>query len=196
MQKRRNNNRGSRINEAIKEEMALILRTIKDPRIDPMTSIVKVDTTRDLKYCKIYYSVLGDEEEKAATAEGLKSAMGYIRRELAIRINLRQTPELSFIRDDSIEYSIYLGEKLKEIHAADEQRKILYPQSVTEEASKSDDEMDELDRELEELDDLDRELEELDDLYPDEDMEDETEVDELVELDKLEELPEEGADEV
>ncbi len=190
MQKRRNNNRGSRINEAIKEEMALILRTIKDPRIDPMTSIVKVDTTRDLKYCKIYYSVLGDEEDKAATAEGLKSAVGYIRRELAIRINLRQTPELSFIRDDSIEYSIYLGEKLKEIHAADEQRKILYPQSVTEEDI--DDEMDELDREL---DELDRELDELD-LDEETDDEFDEDVDELVELDKIEELPEEGADEV
>ncbi|MCF0135747.1 MAG: 30S ribosome-binding factor RbfA [Lachnospiraceae bacterium] len=130
MQNRRNNNRGSRINEAIKEEMALILRNIKDPRIDPLTSVVKVDTTRDLKYCKIYYSVLGGEEVKASTAEGLKAAAGYIRRELANRVNLRITPELTFIHDDSIAYSIYLGEKLKEIHAADEERRILYPEAA------------------------------------------------------------------
>ena len=126
MQTRRNYNRGSRINEAIKEEMAMILRDIKDPRIDFFTSIVKVDTTRDLKYCKIYYSVLGDETRKQETAEGLKAAAGFIRRELAARVNLRQTPELSFIEDDSIEYSIYLGEKFKEIHEEDEKRRELY----------------------------------------------------------------------
>jgi len=129
MQTRRNHNRGSRINEAIKEEMAMILRDIKDPRIDFFTSIVKVDTTRDLKYCKIYYSVLGDETRKQETAEGLKAAAGFIRRELAARVNLRQTPELSFVEDDSIEYSIYLGEKFKEIHEEDEKRRELYGQS-------------------------------------------------------------------
>lgn len=126
MQNRRNYNRSGRINEAIKEEMALILRDIKDPRIDPLTSIVKVDTSRDLKYCKIYYSVLGDEESRKSTEEGLRSAAGFIRRELASRVNLRVTPELSFLRDDSIEYSIYLGEKFKEIHEADEKRRELY----------------------------------------------------------------------
>lgn len=126
MQNRRNYNRSGRINEAIKEEMALILRDIKDPRIDPLTSIVKVDTSRDLKYCKIYYSVLGDEESRKSTEEGLRSAAGFIRRELAARVNLRVTPELTFLRDDSIEYSIYLGEKFKEIHEADEKRRELY----------------------------------------------------------------------
>ena len=133
MQNRGNYNRGSRINEAIKEEMAMILRDIKDPRIDFFTSIVKVDTTRDLKYCKIYYSVLGDEARKQETAEGLKAASGFIRRELAERVNLRQTPELSFIEDDSIEYSIYLGEKFKEIHEEDEKRRELYGQANEEE---------------------------------------------------------------
>ena len=128
MQKRRNNNRSGRINEAIKEEMASILRTVKDPRIGIMTSVVKVDTSRDLNYCKIYYSVLGDKEERKKTKEGLQNAAGYIRRELAIRLNLRQTPELSFIEDDSIEYSIYLGEKLKEIHEDDLKRQPLMPE--------------------------------------------------------------------
>lgn len=132
MQQRRNNNRPNRINEAIKEEMASILRAVKDPRIGIMTSIVKVDTSRDLNYCKIYYSVLGDDDQRKATKEGLKSAYGFIRRELALRLNLRQTPELTFIEDDSIEYSIYLSEKLKKIHEEDEQRKPLMPELMEE----------------------------------------------------------------
>ena len=132
MQQRRNNNRPNRINEAIKEEMASILRAVKDPRIGIMTSVIKVDTSRDLNYCKIYYSVLGDEDERKKTKEGLVSAAGFIRRELALRLNLRQTPELTFIEDDSIEYSIYLSEKLKKIHEEDEQRKPLMPELMEE----------------------------------------------------------------
>ena len=138
MQQRRNNNRPNRINEAIKEEMASILRAVKDPRIGIMTSIVKVDTSRDLNYCKIYYSVLGDDDARKKTKEGLNSASGFIRRELAYRLNLRQTPELTFLEDDSIEYSIYLSEKLKKIHEEDEQRKPLMPE-LMEEAEEEDD---------------------------------------------------------
>lgn len=122
MQSRRNN-RESRINEMVREETALILREMKDPRLDLMTSVVKTNTSRDLKYCKIYVSVLGNQEKKEEVQAALKAANGFIRRELARRLNLRNTPELSFILDDSIEYSIYLGEKLKEIQAADEARK-------------------------------------------------------------------------
>jgi ribosome-binding factor A len=122
MQTRRNQNRGVRINEAVREEMALILRDLKDPRIDMMTSIVKTDITRDLKYCKIYVSVLGDEVKKEEVQAALKSASGYIRRELARRLNLRNTPELTFLMDDSIEYSIHIGERFKEIQQEDEAR--------------------------------------------------------------------------
>ncbi|MBO6158649.1 MAG: 30S ribosome-binding factor RbfA [Firmicutes bacterium] len=122
MIKRRNKNRQDRINEAIKEEMALILRDMKDPRLSPMTSVLRADTSRDLNYCKIYYSVMGDQEEKEKTAEALKAGGGYIRRELAARLDLRQTPELTFILDDSVEYSIYLGEQFKKIHEEDEER--------------------------------------------------------------------------
>ena len=132
MQQKRNNHRSGRVNEAIKEEMASILRSVKDPRIAPVTSVVKVDTSRDLKYCKIYYSVLGGQEERKNTKEGLMNAAGFIRRELAIRLNMRQTPELSFIEDDSIEYSIYLSEKIKEIHEEDENRKPLMPELLEE----------------------------------------------------------------
>lgn len=130
MQARRNTNRGVRINEAVREEMCMILRELKDPRIDLMTSVVKTDTTRDLKYCKIYVSVLGDDEKKAEVKEALKSANGFIRRELARRLNLRNTPELIFLLDDSIAYSIHMGEKLKEIHRADEERRIQFPESA------------------------------------------------------------------
>ena len=119
---RRNKNRTGRINEAIKEEMALILRDMKDPRIDMMTSVVKADTSRDLKYCKVYYSVLGDADKKEETKEGLQSAAGFIRKQLAERLNLRVTPELTFIEDDSIEYSVYLGERIKQIHSEDEEK--------------------------------------------------------------------------
>lgn len=123
MQTRRNQNRGVRINEAVREEMSLILRDLKDPRIDLMTSIVKTDITRDLKYCKVYVSVLGDDEKKTEVTAALKSANGYIRRELARRLNLRNTPELTFIMDDSIEYSIHIGERFKEVLQEDEARR-------------------------------------------------------------------------
>lgn len=123
MKARKNQNRGVRINEAVREEMCMILRDLKDPRVDLMTSVVKTDTTRDLKYCKIYVSVLGDEEKKSEVQEALKSASGFIRRELARRLNLRNTPELSFILDDSIEYSIHMEERFKEVRQADEEKR-------------------------------------------------------------------------
>lgn len=154
MVKRRNKNRGERINAAIKEEMSLILRDMKDPRLSAMTSILRCDTSRDLNYCKVYYSVMGDEETKEETKAALASGMGFIRRELAQRLNLRQTPELTFIPDDSMEYSIYLSEKLKKIHEEDEMRlQAMTPemreakeafereQAALEEAEKSEDEL-------------------------------------------------------
>ena len=115
MQARRNNNRGVRINEAVRQEMTMIMRELKDPRIDLMTSVVKTDTTRDLKYCKIYVSVLGNDEKKAEVQDALKSANGFIRRELARRLNLRNTPELIFLLDDSIEYSVHINQLLRSI---------------------------------------------------------------------------------
>lgn len=122
MVKRRNKNRGERINTAIKEELSLILRDMKDPRLSLLTSVLRCDTSRDLNYCKVYYSVMGDDTAKEETKTALASGAGFIRRELAQRLNLRQTPELTFIPDDSMEYSIYLSEKLKEIHQQDEER--------------------------------------------------------------------------
>ena len=97
-------------------ELSDIIRTgIKDPRIHPMTSVVSVEVTPDLKYCRAYISVLGNEDAAKATIEGLKSAEGYVRRELARRINLRNTPELKFILDQSIEYGVNMSKLIDEV---------------------------------------------------------------------------------
>ena len=120
--KRGGRNRTVRINEEIRKELSQILQQdLKDPRIDLMTSVVRTETTRDLKYCKVYVSVLGSEDHKKEVKEALKSAAGFIRRELARRINLRVTPELTFVLDDSIEYSIYMSEMLKSVEIPQEE---------------------------------------------------------------------------
>ena len=110
------NGRMARINEEVRRELSEILRNeVKDPRIDaPLLSVLKADTTRDLKYCKVYISILGDPKMREETAQALKQASGFIRRELAARLNLRNTTELKFIMDDSIEYSIHIAKMLKD----------------------------------------------------------------------------------
>ncbi len=80
-----------------------------------MTTVVDVQVTPDLKYCKAFISILGDEEAGKATIEGLKSAEGYIRRELARRVNLRNTPEIKFILDQSIEYGVNMSRLIDEV---------------------------------------------------------------------------------
>lgn len=100
----------------VQRELSDIIRLgIKDPRIHPMTSVVAVEVTPDLKYCKAYVSVLGNEEAGKATIEGLKSAEGYVRRELARRVNLRNTPEIRFILDQSIEYGVNMSRLIDEV---------------------------------------------------------------------------------
>ena len=88
---------------------------LKDPRIDILTSVVKVDTTKDLKYCKLFISVLGDDEKRSQTKVALKSAAGFIRRELAARLNLRNTPEIRFVLDQSIEYGVKMSKMIDEV---------------------------------------------------------------------------------
>lgn len=112
---KKGNSRITRINEEIRNELSNILRTAKDPRISPFCSVLRVETTTDLKHCKIYFSVLGDEEAQKNTLEGLKSSTGYIKSELARTINLRQTPELQFILDHSIEYGIHMTKLIDEV---------------------------------------------------------------------------------
>ena len=113
---RKNSIKNTRINMEVQRELSEIIRLeIKDPRIHPMTTVVAGSVTPDLKFCKAYISILGDEEAGKATIEGLKSAEGYIRRELARRVNLRNTPEIKFILDQSIEYGVNMSKLIDEV---------------------------------------------------------------------------------
>ena len=113
---RKNSMKNMRINEEVHRELSNIIRSeIKDPRINPMTSVVAVEVAPDLKSAKAYISVLGDEKSQKDTLAGLTSAEGYIRRELARTLNLRNTPELTFVMDDSIEYGINMSKKIDEL---------------------------------------------------------------------------------
>lgn len=105
-----------RVNGEIQKVLSDIIRGgIKDPRIAPMTSVTDVDVTTDLKQCKAYISTLGDEKAKADTMAGLKSAEGYIRRQLAKILNLRNTPEIIFIEDKSLEYGARMNKLINEV---------------------------------------------------------------------------------
>ena len=113
---RKNSIKNTRINMEVQRELSEIIRSeIKDPRIHPMTTVVSVDVTPDLKYCKAYVSVLGDAEAAQETIQGLKSAVGYVRRELAHRVNLRNTPEITFVLDQSIEYGVHMSHLIDEV---------------------------------------------------------------------------------
>ena len=119
---RKNSIKNTRINGEVQRELANIIRGgIKDPRISPLTSVVAVEVAPDLKTCKAYISVLGDGEAQKATLAGLKSAEGYIRRELAHTVNLRNTPEIRFILDQSIEYGVHMSKIIVEVTAKDEE---------------------------------------------------------------------------
>ena len=117
---RKNSVKNTRINGEVLKELSNIIRSeIKDPRINPMTSVVSVAVAPDLKTCKAYISVLGDEQSQKDTITGLKSAEGYIRRELARTVNLRNTPEIKFILDQSIEYGINMSKLIDEVTQKD-----------------------------------------------------------------------------
>ena len=114
---RKNSIKNTRVNAEVQRELSnLISREIKDPRIHPMTTVVSVEVAPDLKSAKAYISVLGDEETKKETYEGLKSAAPFMRRELARRINLRNTPELTFIMDQSIEYGVNMSKLIDDVN--------------------------------------------------------------------------------
>ena len=113
---RKNSIKNTRINGEVLKELSNIIRgEIKDPRIHPFTSVVAVEVAPDLKTCKAYISVLGDEKAQEDTLKGLQSAEGYIRRELARTINMRNTPEITFILDQSIEYGVNISKKIDEV---------------------------------------------------------------------------------
>lgn len=113
---RKNSIKNTRINGEVLKELSTIIRNeIKDPRIHPMTSVMAVEVAPDLKTCKAYISVLGGAEAKENTIKGLKSAEGYIRRKLAGSLNLRNTPEIRFILDESIEYGVNMSKIIDDV---------------------------------------------------------------------------------
>ena len=117
---RKNSVKNVRVNAEVMRELGNIIRGgIKDPRISPLTSVVAVEVTPDLKFCKAYISVLGDEKAKSDTIKGLKSAEGYIRSQLASSINLRNTPQITFVIDQSIEYGVNMSKKIDDVMAHD-----------------------------------------------------------------------------
>lgn len=120
---RKNSLKNTRINGEVQRVLAEIIRSdIKDPRIHPMTSVVNVSVAPDLKTCKAWISVYGDEELQKATLEGLKSAEGYIRKELARRVNLRNTPEIRFIVDQSIAYGVKMSKLIDEVNRKNDEK--------------------------------------------------------------------------
>ena len=120
---RKNSMKNMRINEEVHRELSNIIRSeIKDPRINPMTSVVAVEVAPDLKSAKAYISVLGDEKSQKDTLAGLTSAEGYIRRELAKSVNLRNTPQIRFIMDQSIEYGVNMSKMIDDVCEQEESK--------------------------------------------------------------------------
>ena len=123
---RKNSIKNTRINGEVQKKLSQIIRNeIKDPRIAPMTSVVAVEVAPDLKTCKAYISVFGDEKAAEDTIAGLKSAEGYIRRQLAHTVNLRNTPEIRFILDQSIAYGVSMSHLIDEVIGDDEKKRNL-----------------------------------------------------------------------
>lgn len=113
---RKNSIKNTRVNTEVQRELSNIIRAgIKDPRVAPWTSVVAVEVAPDLKTCKAFISVLGDEKAQKDTVAGLKSAEGYIRRELARTLNMRNTPEIKFVLDQSIEYGVNMSKKIDDV---------------------------------------------------------------------------------
>ena len=110
------NSRINKINEEVRRELASVIRELKDSRIPMMTSVVAVHVTNDLSYAKCYISVMDDEEVQKNALLGLKSAAGFIRREVGRRINLRHTPQFIFEIDHSIEHGAYINQMLSDLN--------------------------------------------------------------------------------
>ena len=155
--------KNNRINGEVLRELTSIIRDdVKDPRIDPLITVTKVDVTPDLQYCRCYVSSLGSDDTLAESIEGLKNAGGYIRRELAHRVNLRKTPELQFVPDRSMEYAMEMSMKIEALAKAGGMSS-----SEESEAEAEDDDPDE----AEGFEAEDTDVEDEDDLRSDEDAE-------------------------
>ncbi|MCR5294972.1 MAG: 30S ribosome-binding factor RbfA [Lachnospiraceae bacterium] len=116
---RKNSPKNLRVNQEVAHELSSILRGLKDPRISPLTTVMDAIVAPDLKTCKVFVSVMGGEDEKTDTMAGLKSAEGFIRRELAHSLNMRNTPELTFILDTSIERGVKMSRLIDEVMGRD-----------------------------------------------------------------------------
>ena len=117
---RKNSIKNTRVNTEVLRELSNIIRNeIKDPRIHPMTSVMAVEVAPDLKTCKAYISVLGNQEAQEETMVGLKSAESYVRRQLARNLNLRNTPEIRFLLDQSIDYGVHMSKLIDEVAKKD-----------------------------------------------------------------------------
>ena len=122
---RKNSVKNTRVNGEVMRVLADIIRgDIKDPRIGMLTSVVNVEVAPDLKTCKAWISVLGNEESQKDTLAGLRSAEGYIKNQLARKINLRNTPEIRFIIDQSIEYGVNMSKMIDDVNRADDERHV------------------------------------------------------------------------
>lgn len=118
---RKNSIKNNRINQEVKRELGRIIEMeLRDPRIKPMTSVMAVEVATDLKTAKAFISVLGNNEEKDSTLEGLNSAAPFIRGLIAKNINLRNTPEIDFILDESIEYGVNMSRRIDEVIGPDD----------------------------------------------------------------------------
>ena len=111
----------SRRNVEVQRALAEIIHgDLKDPRIDPLTSVTAAQVSPDLKHCKVWVSVLGDTQTKSDTLAGLRSASGFIKSQLARNINMRNTPEIVFVLDESIEYGAKMSQLIDETIRNDE----------------------------------------------------------------------------
>ena len=120
---KKNSIKNTRINQEVQRVLGnLILLEVKDPRIAPMTSVSDVEVAPDLKSAKVFISVLGDENVKKDTIKGLKSAAAFLRSCLAKTLNLRNTPELRFCLDESLEYGMHMNELIESLHRSEEER--------------------------------------------------------------------------
>ena len=113
---RKNSIKNTRINSEVQRELSSILRNeVKDPRVSSMVSVMDAIVAPDLKTCKVYISVMGSKEDKEQTMTALKSAEGFIRRQLAHNLQLRNTPELRFLLDESIEYAVNISKMIDDV---------------------------------------------------------------------------------
>ncbi|MBQ1237650.1 MAG: 30S ribosome-binding factor RbfA [Oscillospiraceae bacterium] len=108
--------RMDRTSEDVKRELTDIMRSVKDPRVNGLLTILKIDLSRDLSTCKVYISSLEGMEKAKSAVVGLNSAAGYVRRELGMRIKLRRSPQIQFIADDSIEHSAHINKMIHDLN--------------------------------------------------------------------------------